>query len=501
MITIKINTVDKSSLIIWESVVVEQNLTSQVDNATFALRKYGTGSLTPVIGDDVEIYDGSDKVFGGQIINIEESVESGASELFYNISCVDHTYELDGILVAETYENMTIEDIIADILTNYAPTFTSNNVVSSYVVAKVVFNQITISQCIKRLADLLKFEWYVDQDKDIHFFSKFTNTAPYDLEDDSGNYVYQTLKRTIDGTQIANQVKVRGGDGTESSIFTDVITVKGNDSLTFKLPYKFKDLAIRVDVGAGYVSKNVGIEFIDDFTTDDVLYNYQDYSIRFENALADNNKIEFSGYRKYPVMSVASDAASIALYGLREKLIKDTSIEDATIARKRAQAELQVYKDEVNDAKFKTYTKGLRAGMVINLTSTLRGANVDFLIKKLKMKMIDPNTFIYEAELVTTKKYTLIEMLQKLMQVEDEKIDANEVAEIIKTEIVEVNITELIEVVHAVTDVMDVTITENIQKDPLGGDTEPIWVLAKYFPLGPTDPKREGRLDFSMTLY
>ncbi|KKT72756.1 MAG: hypothetical protein UW68_C0026G0005 [Candidatus Collierbacteria bacterium GW2011_GWB1_44_6] len=505
MITVKINSVDCSSSIIWPSLSVEQNLTSQVDNASFQVRKYGTRLLTPEVSDLIEIYDGADLVFSGQIINITEDIESNAGALLFTVQCVDHTYELDGILVAETYENMTVKQIIDDIVANYAPTFTAVNVNSTYLISKIVFNQISISQCLKRLADLLKYEWYVDEVKDIHFFTKFTNVAPYNLTDTSGNFIYDSLSRKVDGTQIANQVKVRGGLGTETSLFTDVTTVKGNNTLSFKLPYKYKGLVIRVDTGSGYVGKQVGIEFIDKFVSEggtaDVLYNYQDDSIRFPSVFADGNKIEFSGYRKYPVMAVASDSASIDLYGLREKLIKDNSIEDNTIARKRATAELQVYKDEISDGRFDTYTKGLRAGMVIQLDSTLRNVTTDFLIKKLKMKPIDPSTFMYSIELITTRKYTLIDLLQKLLQTEDYKIDEHEVAEIIKTDLAEVTIEELIEVVHAVADVVAITIVENIQKDPIGAHVEPIWVLADYFPTGPTDPKRTGRLDLSFELY
>ena len=68
MIQIKINTIDRSDHIIWNSVNVKQNLTSQVDTARFKYRKYGSRTYVPDSGDEVEIYDGTTKIFGGVII-------------------------------------------------------------------------------------------------------------------------------------------------------------------------------------------------------------------------------------------------------------------------------------------------------------------------------------------------------------------------------------------------------------------------------------------------
>jgi hypothetical protein len=519
-IQVKIESVDKSSQIVWDSLEVEQILTSQVDTAKFSYRKVGARSYVPDVQDEVEIYDGAVKIFGGYVSKIAEKVESGADGLIYDIDCVDYSSDLDGALVGATYENKTVAYIINDLITNYCPTFTVVGVTSTYVISKIVFNQISVAACIKKIADLLKYEWYVDVDKDVKFFSSFTYSAPYDLTDTSGNFVYNTLERDIDGTQITNQVKVRGSLGTETTIYTDVITVKGNDTMSFSLPFKFQNLGIRVDAGAGYVAKSVGIQFIDTFATKDVLYNYNDDSIAFASALSDGNKIEYSGNRKYPVLAVASDPVSIAAYGLKEKLIRDNSIADGAIARKRAQAEILTYKDEISDAKFDTFTAGLRTGMVMNINSTLRNFNLDFIITRVVFKPYTPMEYAYSVELVTTRRYGFIELLQKLIAPEDMNANEAEVAEIIKTDVVTVSIDELIQTVAAIPDLAVAVLLEVIYKDPLGAGVEPIWVLSYYFPTGMTvgapigtavigttfmvsgvDNKRAGRLDYSLKFY
>lgn len=500
MIQVLINSTDRTSQVVSDSLQVEQVLTSQVDTARFRYRKYGSRSYTPAVGDNIEIYDGSTKIFGGKLLKISEGVLNGADGLEYDIDCVDHTYELDSLLVAKSYTNETIQDIIADIIASYAPTFTTANVVSTFEVGQIVFNQVSVSQCIKRLADIVKYDWYPDPNKDIHFFPKFTTAAPFNLTDTSGNYVVKTLKRKLDGTQIANKVKVRGGE-YNAATYTDTLTVKGNDQKAFKLPYKFANLTVELDTGAGFVSKTVGIDFIDDFSTKDVLYNYNERTIKFNSALADGNRIRYSGNPKVRVLGVASDPASIALYGTKEKLIQDMSIEDIDTARKRAIAELNAFKDKLTEVTFDTYTAGLNVGMVINLNSSKRSANDDYLISKLSFAAFKPDTFFYRVTLVTTKRFELLEILQKILQPDDIQNADAEVVEDIRTDEVEISIAELITLPASVTNFTTLVFTENIYKDPLGAGVEPDWVLAPYFPSSHTDTKREGVLDYSLKVY
>lgn len=500
MIQIQINSVDRSDCIVWESLKIEQNLTSQVDSIEFNIRKIGAKVFTPAIGDIINVYEDSTLIFSGSLLTIEEKVESNADGLLFSISGVDWTHALGDVLVSEVYEAQTIEAIIADMISSYAPTFTTTNTSCTFTIERIVFNQVSIAQCIKKLAEIVQYDWYVDEDKDIHFFSKFTNTAPYNLTDTSGNYIYASLQRSVDGSQIANRVKVRGGE-YNALTYTDVITVKGNDSKSFKLPYKFADLSIELDTGGGYVAKTVGIDFVDDFTTKDVLYNYNERSFRFEVALADGNKIRFSGSPKVPVLAIAEDAVSIATYGVKEKLIRDNTIEDISTARQRAIAELGAYKDAVSDVKFDTYTAGLRPGMFIGLDSTLRNVSDSFLIKQVVFSTISPIAYKYAVQVVSTRKYGLIELLQKLLEPDPEQADDSEVSEKIKTDIMTLGVAELIDVILATTDDNTITCSEDIQDDPIGAGVEPIWVLGTYFPSSHADTKRQGRLDYSMKLY
>lgn len=489
MISVFIDNVDLSSQINWNTLRVSQVLTSQVDTADFEMTKLPNDTFTINVKDEVIIYDGSEKIFGGEIQTIDEVV-LGNGGLIFSIKCSDFTAQLDGMLVAKTYESKSVAFIVNDIISEFAPTFTTNITSATFVVEKIVFNNVNISTCLKKLATLLNYEWYVDADKVVHFFQRFSISAPFNLADDSGNYVWKSLKRNIDGTQIVNEVIVKGGLGTQVNRFTDEITVSGNTSLSFALPFKFavSGFTIRVDVGAGWVDKVVGIDGLDTFDDHDVLYNYNDNSISFETELADGNKIEFSGFKKFYIKSIVSNSVSISEFGLRQKLIKDASITDSSIARQRAIAELTTYQDAISELNFRTYESGLRTGMVMNLSSVLRDiTDLISVIQKVDFKTIDPETFYYDVKLVTTRKYTLLEMLSELIRPKDDDNNENEIAEVLKMDLVTLTMEEVISAVVPESDSVIITLAENNESDPLGIGIEPTWVLGDYFPTSQGD--------------
>jgi len=500
-IHVLINTADVTDQIEQGTLEVVQRITNQVDSANFSVRKAGAKTLTPAYGDDIEIYDGATKIFGGTIISVQQSPTAGPGGIEYDVRCVDHTYAFDKTLASKTYAGDSITDIITDLVASYAPTFTVANVSSGFIIEKIVFNQVPLSTCLKRLADIVNYDWYIDEEKDVHFFQKYANTAPFGLTDTDGNHIYKTLRRNSDGSQVANRIKVRGGE-YEGATYSDSITVKGNDSKAFTLPYRFANLTVTLDTGGGPAAQNVGTDFIDDFTSEDVLYNFAEQMIRFENNLADGDVIAFTGNPKVPVFAVAEDPVSIAEYGKIEKLLRDDSIESNAVARRRANAELYAYAEPVIDAKFRTYTSGLRAGMLITVQSDNQSiASEELMIKNLTFRMRDHANFSYEAEMVSTKRYDFITLLQKILEPDPRPSDEREVSEEIFTDTQIVTCQEETEFVAAFEDNAQVEAQENMVIDPFGDETDALYVLSPYAPTSQTDPKRPGRLDISLVVY
>jgi hypothetical protein len=254
------------------------------------------------------------------------------------------------------------------------------------------------------------------------------------------------------------------------STYSDTITVKGDVTKSWVLPYKFDETTLTVTING--VSKTVGTYAVDNFPTVDVLYRDSDQSIQVASAQSDGDTVAYSGTPIIPVLAIASDAASIATYGVREKIIEDTTITDINVARQRALAELQAYKDALGEAQFDTYTAGLHAGQVINITSSKRSINTNYIIKQVTFAPRTPTTFLYSIETVTVKNFNFNDILQLLLLPTQTPSDPNQVNEIIKS------------------DFATVTTSENIQKDPLGAGVAPTWVLGVYHPSSITDTNR-----------
>lgn len=119
-LTLKINGIDRTSNVVWDSLEKSDVLNEKVDTLRFSVRKYGSSTFGPAANDEVEMLDGSDVVYKGLILTSRKFTE-GQSVVRYDVDCVDHTHKLSGPLVLERYTDKTIDYIIDDIITKYDP--------------------------------------------------------------------------------------------------------------------------------------------------------------------------------------------------------------------------------------------------------------------------------------------------------------------------------------------------------------------------------------------
>lgn len=413
---ITIDGVDKTSSVVFNSVRKRDNLNQQVDNLEFKILKYGSLTYVPTIGDEVVVTSGATKVFGGVIMKISETTQA-SKILEYRVTCNDYSQYLKRKLVTERYEDKTVAFIIDDILTTYAADFTDTNVIGGLTLNSMSFNRLTVAECLQKLADALSYSWYVDYDKDIHFFPKNTESAPFDITDTSGNYIYNSLEIIEDITQIKNSILVQGGDEESASPRTEVFSGDGT-KMQFALANKFASLPT---VLVGTFSQTVGVEYLDDDASFDALWNYNEKYLRFtagNTPVSGTNNISVAGNYLFPIVVRVPAPASIAEFGTYEFSITDKSIESQDEAIDRALAELQSYQNEMYEGSFRTYEDGLRAGQILNINSTQRGKNIDVLIQSVSVRMRDPlgAYFEYEVQFATLKSIGIIEYLQRQLR-------------------------------------------------------------------------------------
>ena len=443
MVTVKINTIDRTSLIDWRTFVFDQALTNQIDTVNFVIKRYPTKTFKPDLLDDIEIFEDATKIFGGKIVRSEEVIE-GRLEKF-RVTVKDHSHEMDSRIVVDTFESTTIDAIIASIVSTFLPAGFTSNVTVTTPVNFVAFNYEQPSKVFQQLAELVGADWFVDEDKVIQFFLKGNLTAPFDLTDTNEKYIFNSLKINRDVKNLRNTIFVRGGTFSGSSF--DEIQEADGVKETFDFGFRYKSVAWFVDRGSGFVAETFGIDNITDPTTVDWNYNFQEKAMKLASATIPSagDKIKITGLPQIPVIIKTKDNVSVAEFGIFEHKIIDKSIDSKEGARDRAKAELIAWADRINEGTFRTRSSGLRVGQNLRIQSTIRGVDEKFVISRIQTRMDTPTDFINTVTLITKRTFGMVEFLQKLLIDKDKEIEIepNEVLDLIEAAIEEINLAEV----------------------------------------------------------
>jgi hypothetical protein len=420
---------DRTSKIVVGSFRKRDVLNQQVDNCSFKTRRTGADTYAPAIGNAVIVTRNSAVIFGGVILRITENVEA-AKIVEYEVECADYSQYLKRQLVTERYTNTTIAAIVADLVTNYTAAtdgITRVSTTSTFPIESISFNRLSVADCLQKLADATSHVWYVDYAKDIHFFARNSEAAPFSLSDSSQNYIYDSLEITEDLTQICNSVLVQGGEVTSSTTRTEEFDGDGTIDV-FRLGNKF---ASEPTVTVGGVAKTVGVEYLNDDASFDCLWNYNEKYIRFTAGhfpAAGTRNVDVTGYYKYPIVVKVPAPASQALFGTYEFAITDKSIASQDEAIARAIAELSNKSSQVYEGSFRTYTDGLRSGQILSINSTQRSKTIDVLIQAVTATMRDPlgDALEYTVRFATMKSIGIIEYLQNQIRSREVIVDDQE---------------------------------------------------------------------------
>lgn len=428
-IVLKINDVDRSSWVDWKSFEKVEVLTKETDRLQFEIRKIGARTA-PALGDKITVLYGASKIFEGVVVEVLEEIRGGIL-IGWQIKCKDWTHTLDKKLVIKSYTNQTAAAIISDIITTYCPGFTTNNVVAPVNVASIKFNYEFVSKCLQQLSDLLDYDWYVDYDKDIHFFSEEQNTTPFNLDDTSGNYKFGSLEINKNILQIKNTIYIRGGE-YKGNLETFIWSADGQQ-ITFDLPYSLDEITVK----KGGVTQSIGTDFVTDPNLVDCLYNFNEKQIKFrsDNKPGSGVAVEISGKPWIPVIAKISDWESITNYGEYEFAIIDKSIKTKDEAKNRGKAALRKFGETVWEASFRTNKVGLRTGQKIRVQSDIRGIDKWFMVNRVISRTRKSDEFEYEIFLIASGNVTFIDMMTGLLE-KDKKnivIAANEILDKIET--------------------------------------------------------------------
>lgn len=420
-IQVKINTVDKSTLVDWASLKITQMLTSQPDSASFLIKNVPSKTYRPALNDDVKIYKDGALIFGGVVITTAETVDGGVK--YFKVTCKDYTELLDGTLCVASYSGQTVGFIINDLITNFAAGLgiTQVNVTGTFVVNAASFNYISLSQALTQLANAIPgYDWFIDYNKDIHFFTASSYSAPFGLDDTSGNFLTNTLEFDSDQSQIKNSIVVRGGTLLQNAI-TNNQTSDGVQ-LIYYVGYNLSSFTAKHALAASptsFLTLTVGQDGVDNPASFNCLYNPNLGLLRFPTAYPINDVVQTAGTPTYPLLSIITDPVSIATYGTKQYLIFDKTITTKQQAIDRATAELAKYKSPNYTGTFTTYKDGLVAGMMLTINCTIRALTGSFKIQQIDITLRTPSAVTsdlrYDVQFCSTLDLGLVEILNKLL--------------------------------------------------------------------------------------
>lgn len=409
---ISIAGVDRTDDVINQSVVVEDIINDQVNTCSFSLINLnGTG--VPATDDEVIITLPDDTIlFGGYIISVMLSKRE-YGEVTAKITCKDYTALLDRNLVHKSYEDMTDKEIIEDIIATYCAGFgiTTNNVTEGVTINQISFNYIHPSQAFRRLSDLSGRNWYIDYEKDIHYFPLATDAAPIDLDTDTRDS-FQSLRIDKNASQLKNRIYVRGG--TTLSDFTTYEEKGDGEKTVFVLPDKPHDITVEVNGTPQTLGiKNVDLSGFNWYVNFQEKYVEQDAGgvvLTTADTLAVTYKYDI------PILVAQEDTASIAENGVYEFSIFDKTIETTTDARDRATAELTDYANDLIEGSFTTFEAGFKSGQYINIDLDDFDVDSQYVVRRVIARSFGAGNFHYEVSLASAKTMGIIRFLIELLE-------------------------------------------------------------------------------------
>lgn len=420
--SVMIGGIDRTADILINTLSIQDIINDQVNTCQLSLVDL-SGNGIPETDDEIVItLNNGTKLFGGYITSISLSSKKMTGKVIASLTCTDYARLLDRNLVRRTYENMTDKEIIDDIVTRYCAGFgiTTTNVITGVTIEQISFNYIQPSQAIRKIAELTGRSWYIDYDKDIHYFPLTTNVAPFHIDTAENRYSNLNIKK--DASQIKNRVYVRGG--TKLSDFTTFSTKGDGVKRQFALPDKPHDVTVTVN-GA---SKTVGIKNLNTSGFDYYL-NYQEKYIEqssLATVLADTDTLAVTYKYDIPILVAVEDTLSIIDNGVKEFAIFDKTIATTQSARDRASAELTDYANNLIEGSFSTYTDGFRSGQYININLADYGVNADYLIQSVNAISHGNNKYHYEVTLASAKTLGIIKFLVQLLEANKNLIELDD---------------------------------------------------------------------------
>jgi len=213
-LTITVGGNDITAYVDVRSLVIEEVGTEIVARCSFKVRDH-SGTVSIVTKDTIDVDDDGTTIFAGEVATLEMEQEGVAKAWSlrgqdYNILLEETTIE------SESYEAGVADSaIIADLFTDYRSDIDGSTYVATLDASMetVAFAGMTLREILDDLARRTGARYYVDYDKNLHWFSAESNDASFGLStspDGVTTYPFGGFRKVEDATRIADKVFVLG---------------------------------------------------------------------------------------------------------------------------------------------------------------------------------------------------------------------------------------------------------------------------------------------------
>lgn len=394
-VTLSINAVDRSELLLRDSVYIRHTQNNDATVAEFTLKS--VSYYQPIGWHSVRLHVNGVMVFGGFIQQSDPtSIGVGSTrQTNWQIQCKDWSVLLDGIdgMVTEKYTGRSDAYIIADLFTGQlaGEAFdTSTKVTSLNSDIDISFERITVREALNQLADRVNATWYIDPNKQLfwNIYNGFGVSA-FNIDTVAPNrtttfdVAYSSLRRQIDASNIVNRVIVVGGNAEAGPRQTDIFNANGVTDTFGPLTQRISSMWSAVyTIGGSALSvyaTNIGYEPQDDLAAEGGTYsaivNLENGTIRIRSstgAVPDNGTtVTVSYYYAVAVETTLEHSGSRNYYGGRLfiQTVYDENLTSIASAEEYAQRVLDRYAFARETISFDVYEHGLLPGTLIQINA------------------------------------------------------------------------------------------------------------------------------------
>jgi len=217
-LTITVGGNDITAYVDVETIKWEEVGTDRVAVCTFFVRDH-SGTVSIAAKDVVDIDDDGTTVFGGVVGSLSRNQE-GITKTWF-VRCQDFNIYLDETVVASEGYAQGVSDayILGDGTNGLFPQYRSDINATTYVATLdasmevVAFAGMTLRECLDDLARRVGARYYVDFDKNLHWFSTESNPAAFGLSTSpnfSTHWPFGGFRHVEDATRLADYVYVLG---------------------------------------------------------------------------------------------------------------------------------------------------------------------------------------------------------------------------------------------------------------------------------------------------